>query len=931
MIYQLCALVFLALFNLTFSEVYIPKTPKEKEEFSQLQKENLTIALFDEPFYNLSYPGIPSLNDTCKTFLKDYMQLNVDFKTISYKNLEKEVESSSIDGVALIPKNNVFNKYFDFSNSVFHEKLYVVSQNTNINSLEDLNDKIIYTPYMQPYLDILDAILENNNLRSYEIPVEDLNNYKNNLILTPNPILYKPNHGIKIANSSGVSIALTRKYEKLIPFINSALNEKYQTIILNNLKRLTQAISYNNFYTSLTQEEKEYLKTLPPIRVAYENRTDSLVSYKSKINGKYKGLAPNIFKVLKGNLNIDYIDVTDNSFKTPEDLKNKKFDAMILSKTRKRNNDFIFSRKIYDIDTYVVNIDNTPTSSRTIGVLKDNVEEHLAKRYDVYENIIIFDDMDSMIKALDKGEVGNLLVTNKESIDSNKYNIIPFETIPVNLMFNKDNEILRDIVDKALLHSIDLKDLADLSDLERDAENKTINLRNKEIRDILILFSVLFIFIIFAISVYLYKEHLNKKNLLKDSLTDLPNRFIFDKFCLRGDPLNGYTFVIDLNNFKTINDSLGHEFGDIILKEFASFLKNSFKEQHIFRISGDEFYGFSFDSHNEIIEKLKKYKEFCPTLLKYNITFNVGLCYKTPDISLATSFRYSDLAMLETKKEKTSFYKIADDHFIDKMDREAFIFSLLKDNIAGIYAMFQPKYCVKTKKIIGAEALARYDSVKLGPIGPFEFIPIAEKYNFIHKVDYKIAKEAILYIRELIDSGIELNNFRISFNLSRKTFKRNDLINIVSGLLNHFNVPGKYIELEITESIFILDMKDLVTKLKALKDLGIQISLDDFTAGHSTAGLLPLLPIDTVKFDKSLLDSFEVNQTKSMIVYKNLISLIKDLNFKIVSEGVETDEQLEFLKLLEVDYIQGYWFSKPILKDELTLILQQTSSCHKPS
>ena len=108
-------------------------------------------------------------------------------------------------------------------------------------------------------------------------------------------------------------------------------------------------------------------------------------------------------------------------------------------------------------------------------------------------------------------------------------------------------------------------------------------------------------------------------------------------------------------------------------------------------------------------------------------------------------------------------------------------------------------------------------------------------------------------------------------------------------------------------------------------------SLDDFTAGHSTAGLLPLLPIDTVKFDKSLLDSFEVNQTKSMIVYKNLISLIKDLNFKIVSEGVETDEQLEFLKLLEVDYIQGYWFSKPILKDELTLILQQTSSCHKPS
>ena len=114
-----------------------------------------------------------------------------------------------------------------------------------------------------------------------------------------------------------------------------------------------------------------------------------------------------------------------------------------------------------------------------------------------------------------------------------------------------------------------------------------------------------------------------------------------------------------------------------------------------------------------------------------------------------------------------------------------------------------------------------------------------------------------------------------------KTFKRDDLISIISGLLTHFKVPGKNIEIEITESIFVLDMKDLITKLKTLKNLGIQISLDDFTAGHSTAGLLPLLPIDVVKFDKSLLDSLEVNQEKSMIVYKNLASLIKDLNFKI--------------------------------------------------
>ena len=288
-------------------------------------------------------------------------------------------------------------------------------------------------------------------------------------------------------------------------------------------------------------------------------------------------------------------------------------------------------------------------------------------------------------------------------------------------------------------------------------------------------------------------------------------------------------------------------------------------------------------------------------------------------MTLATSFRYSDLAMLETKKEKNKFFKIADDKFIKKMDRESSLLSLLKEDIKGVYALFQPKYCIKTNKIIGAESLARYNSLELGPIGPFEFIPIAEKYNFIHKVDYKIAKESIVFIKELLESGISLNNFRISFNISMKTFKRNDLITIISGLLSYFKVPGKYIEIEITESIFVLDMKDLISKLKALKALGIQISLDDFTAGHSTAGLLPLLPIDIVKFDKSLLDSLEINQEKGMIVYKNLTSLIKDLNFKIVSEGVETKEQLEFLEFLNVDYVQGYYFSKPISKEEFTM------------
>ncbi|MGL4510028.1 EAL domain-containing protein [Cetobacterium sp.] len=919
MIYRFFALVFFVFFNFAFSEVYTPENLKEKEEFQKLQKQKIIIGLIDEPFYNLSYPDVQSLNGTAMNFLKDYMQLDVVFKTVSYKDLENDFKSATIDGVALIPKNHYYDKILDFSDSIFSEELFVISQNTPINSLEDLNNRIVYTPYLMSYTNIFKAILDNNGLFAYTIPVENLANYDDKLILTTNPVLYKPNYGIKIGHSSGVTFGLSHKFSTLIPFINDALKLKYREIFLNEFNDLSRSISYNNFYTSLTSKEREYLKTLPPIRIAYENRTNSLVSYKSQVDNTYKGLAPNLFKVLKNNLNINFIDVTDDTNKTSDNLKNNEFDTMVLSKTEHRSKEFIFSEKIYEIGTYIITLDTGPSSSRTIGVLRDNVEEHLARRYDVDSNIVVFDNLDSMIKALNKGEIGNLLVTNKEDFDSNKYHIIPFENIPVNLMFNKDDVTLRNIINKAFKHSIDLRNLTSVSELERDLENKTIYLRDKEIRQMLILFSIFFIFIILTSLIYLYKERLNKKSLLKDSLTNLPNRFIFDKFCSEQNSLTGSTFVIDLNSFKNINDSLGHEFGDTILKEFANFLKNSFIDSYIFRISGDEFYGFSFENSETIINKLKRYKEFCPTLLKYNITFNLGVSHKTSDISLATSFKYSDLAMLETKKEKSIFYKIADKKFIEKMDRESSILSLLKEDISGIYPMFQPKYCLKTNKIIGAEALARYNSLELGPIGPFEFIPIAEKYNFIHKVDYKIAKESIVFIKELLDSGVCLNDFKISFNLSMKTFKRDDLITIISGLLSYFKVPGKYIEIEITESIFVLDMKDLITKLKALKNLGIQISLDDFTAGHSTAGLLPLLPIDIVKFDKSLLDSLEVNKSKGEIVYKNLTSLIKDLNFKIVSEGVETKKQLEFLKFLKVDYVQGYYFSKPISKDEFTM------------
>ncbi|MDX8335914.1 EAL domain-containing protein [Candidatus Cetobacterium colombiensis] len=875
----------------------------------------ITIALLDEPFYNLSFNDNPSLNDSIKKIFINDLKLNVTFKEISYKNLKEALEKNEIDGVALIPKNDIYDKHLYFSESIYSEELFVVSQNQKLFALGDLNGKIIYTPQMESYRKILDAILDNNDLRSYLIPVDNLDKYKDNLILTSTPVMYKPKYGINVSKSTGVSIALTEKYKYLLPKINTILKNGFREYFLNRLISLNKAKAFNNFYESLTPEEKKYLNSLSSLNVVYENASNTLISYKSEISGSYKGIAPKVFRILQNNLHINFIDVTDKGYSI-DSLNNKDVDIMLLSKTQERVKDFIFSNKISELGVYVINLESNPNTPRTVGVLKNSVEQHIARRYDVDSNIITFDNFDDMVLALNKGDVGNLLVTNKEFFDANKYNITFFESIPINLTFNKNNVILRDIIDKAFRYIINIPRSTDEATLERELENRLIYQKNKQFRNLLIYFSILFIFIILGVSSYLYKEKLHKKTLLVDSLTGLPNRFIFDKFCKEYNYYFGYTFVIDLNNFKQLNDSLGHGFGDIILKEFANFLKNSFITDHIFRISGDEFYGFSFESIDTIVERLSKYREFCPTLVKNSVTFNLGICAKSSKTSLIKSFKYADLAMLETKKDKNSFYKIADKDFIEKMDREGAILQLLKEDISGIYPVFQPKYSLEKGSLIGAEALARCDSKEMGTIAPFEFIPIAEKYNFIHKVDYKIAKESIVFVKKLLENKHNLENFKISFNISIKTFKRDDLIDIISGLLKAFDVPGKYFEAEITESIFVLDMKDLITKLKELKKLGIQISLDDFTAGHSTAGLLPLLPIDVVKLDKSLLDSRTINKEKGEIVFKNLTTLIKDLNFKIVAEGVEDEEQVQFLKDLHIDYAQGFYFKKPITENE---------------
>ena len=901
---KIFGLLLLLIFNITFADIYIAKNIKEKEFLDTLKKEQLSFGLLNEEFYSKKIVDNQSINDLIKHLLSDYLNLNITYENLNFYKEENNLKKLNYLGTALINRENSKENHIDFTQTIFNNQLYVVSTKNKIHSLSELNNKNIYYLKGSIYNMFLESLLNRNDLKANLIEVININDYKNKLILTPNPAMYAPINRIRIGYTSGVAIAINQKYSDLVPILNKALDERYRYIIAEKLKKSNKKLILNNFYSSLTITEKKYLSSLKKLNISYRNNTNSLVLYYDKNVNIYKGIAPNILNLLEELLNIKIQDVTTTTNNS---------DITISSKTLEKDKKKIFSNKFYDIGVYLVHLKNkNKNKNKTIGVLSNSIEKVLVQKYDISKDIKIYNTYPDLIDALNSRKVDNILII-KNDFDPSKYNVTLFEKAPVNFSFNKNNILLKNIFNKALYYLIDSNSIIEKSTFERNNLQLIKNNNNKMIKNSLIILSLFLFVTLLIIIIILIMESKHKKELLRDPLSKLPNRSVFNNFCeQKNNIIYGYSFVIDIDNFKEINDKYGHNFGDSIIVELSRFLKLKFDDSYIFRISGDEFYGLFLENYSSIKLKLNKIEIESILFAKYNVTFSTGLYKKEIKDNIHTSFRYADMALLEAKKNKDISVVLADDLFIKKKERELKILELLENDLKELYAVYQPKIKISSGAIIGAEALARCYSEELKDIYPDELIPIAENFNLIHKIDYKIAAESIKYIKKLINLKMINDGFRISFNLSVKTFLRDDLIDTITKILEREGVSGKYIEIEITETILVEDIKNILLKLSKLIDFSIQISLDDFTAGHSTAKLLPILPIDIIKFDKSLLDSLETNEEKAKIVYSNLATLVKKLKLKIVSEGIETKKQLDFLKKIDINYGQGYLFSRPL-------------------
>lgn len=429
-----------------------------------------------------------------------------------------------------------------------------------------------------------------------------------------------------------------------------------------------------------------------------------------------------------------------------------------------------------------------------------------------------------------------------------------------------------------------------------------------------------------------------------DMLTELPNRLSFELMIndlindIKKEKSNSKFALVymDIDNFKHINDTLGHVSGDLLLKYIANILKNEVKSSDILaRLGGDEF-GIVFkdiENKEEVIGKIQKLLKYLrrPWIIdqqEFFISHSIGIAiYPEDGESLSMLLKNSDVAMYFIKKNMKDDYSF----YIPEIQEEnSKKIKMINDLRHAIYnneftLFYQPIIDLNNGKIAGAEALIRWISPIKGMISPMEFIPLAEEFGLIHDIERWILKTAVTQKKQWEDMGY--GDIKLSINISGKSVTRAGFVNEIKELLSEAKIQNDKIQFEVTETALMEDLNESTKVLREIKDMNVKIALDDFGTGYSSLTYLKKLPIDVVKLDRDFIRNIS-EMSEDEVVAKNIINLTHQLNFKIVAEGIETKEHLEFLKLNSCDYGQGYLFSKPITKEELEKILYRNKNCN---
>ena len=410
-----------------------------------------------------------------------------------------------------------------------------------------------------------------------------------------------------------------------------------------------------------------------------------------------------------------------------------------------------------------------------------------------------------------------------------------------------------------------------------------------------------------------------------DMLTGLPNRILLEDRLNNaiahsdhtGDPV--WVIFIDIDRFKYVNDTLGHDAGDVLLKTISKRLKDSVNESDtVSRFGGDEFIILlekNIDQDNlTTMTRIMKNIASPIHMQGQNITTtcSAGIAiYPNDNVSAESLIKYADIALYRAKDTGRNNFQFFEQSMniiaTERLKIESLLRSAVEKNEFSL--KYQPKLNLKSQKIVGVEALIRWNNPELGAVPPSRFIPIAEETGLIND----IGKWALLTAckQAVIWQQAEMGPLLMSVNISTKQLEQENLMEQIETILKQTQLMPKNLELEITESAVLSDINQATTILNKIKSLGIKLAIDDFGTGFSNLSHLDKLPLDTLKIDKIFIDNIQIAED-SVAIVDTVISLAKNMNLKIVAEGVVAAAQIDYLTARQCDEIQGYYISQPV-------------------
>ncbi len=424
-----------------------------------------------------------------------------------------------------------------------------------------------------------------------------------------------------------------------------------------------------------------------------------------------------------------------------------------------------------------------------------------------------------------------------------------------------------------------------------------------------------------------------------DALTELPNRALLrDRILValasaRRHHEKVALLFLDLDHFKTINDSLGHSVGDLLLKEVAERLKKWTRAPDtVARLGGDEFLVLMTAIHDtadalEVADRIVKSMatEFVIQGHSLNVTCSLGISiFPDNGEDIEALFKHADLAMYSAKEHGRNTIQV----FTQEMNVQAMERMTLESSLRlavernELYLVYQPQEDLATGEIIGCEALLRWKHPDLGLVSPSKFIPVAESSGLIMPIGEWVLKTACVQARQWQNEGLPA--LPVAVNVSAVQFRQKGFLRLIETVLSETGLSPQYLELELTESLILSNANVVLSMLRQLKEMGVRLSIDDFGTGYSSLSYLKQFPVYKLKIDGSFVRDVSVDMDDAAII-SSILSMAKNLGLKVVAECVENEEQVSFLRAHSCDEIQGYYFSEPLRPDDFADKLRSIS------